>query len=108
MLAAILIVVTVAGTFVQIYHRHSRQRLRLQHIPGTIAAAISFGAGTNLTQLLNNETDQSFIDALRDRRFRIDPHKMQILMEGDDGYEEAVSPNPHQSISPSQHAPSET
>jgi hypothetical protein len=92
-------VVAVAGAFVQIFHRHSRQQLHLQHILGTIASAISFGAGTNLVQLLNNERDVN--DALRDRRFRIDPRTMQILMEGDDGYEEAVSPNPRRPISPS-------
>ena len=87
-----MIVVAVAGMFVQIFHRRSRQQLRLQHIPGTIASAISFAAGSNLIQLLNNERD---FNALADRRLRIDPRTMQILLEGDDGYEEADKPDLH-------------
>jgi uncharacterized membrane protein len=97
LLAVILIVIGVAGMFAQIFHRRSRQQLRLQHIPGTIASAISFRAGHNLVQMLTNEKDDN---ALRDALFRIDPRTMQILMEGDEGYE-AVNPNPRQSISPS-------
>jgi hypothetical protein len=79
-------VIGVTGMVVQIFHRRSRQQLRLQNIPGTIASAISFRAGHNLVQMLNNEKDDN---ALREARFRIDPRTMQILMEGDERYEEA-------------------
>jgi hypothetical protein len=91
LISVILIVVAVAGIFVQIFHRRSRQQLSLPHIPGTIASAISFSAGSNLVKLLNNEKG---VNALSDARFRIDPRTMQILLEGDEGYEEAVGANP--------------
>lgn len=96
--------VAVAGIFVQIFHRRSRQKLHLHHTPGTIASAISFSAGPNLIKFLNDH-DEEDIDALGDRHFRIDPRTMQILMEGDNGYDEAVSPNPRRPISSSQGAP---
>jgi hypothetical protein len=90
LLAIILILVALVGMLVQIFHRHSRKKLRLQHMPGTIASAISFGPGPNLVQLLNSEKD---VGALGDRQFRVDPLTMQILMEGDP--EEAHTPDPH-------------
>jgi len=86
----ILMLVAVSGALVQIFHRRSRQQLRLQRIPGTIASAISFSPGNNLVQLLNNEKD---MNDLGDRLFRIDPRTMKILMEGDDGYEEVGKRN---------------
>jgi hypothetical protein len=106
----VLVVIALVGAFVQVFHQYSRRRLRLQQIPGTIASAISIGAETNLAQLLNGQQEQNFGQALRDKQFHIDPQTMKIVMEGDDGYEEAVSPNPRQLNSPSWslHGSSET
>jgi len=108
--AVVLLVIALVGAFVQVFHRYSRRQLRLQHIPGTIASAISIGAESNLAQLLNDQQEQNFGSALRDKQFRIDPRTMKIVMQGEDGYEEAISPNPRQPISPSRgsHGPSET
>lgn len=90
--------VALIGTLVQILHRTSRQRLTLHHVPGTLASAISIGASTNLTQLFNAEEPDDLVEVLRNRKFRINPQTMKILIQGEDGYEEAVTPNPRQSI----------
>jgi len=95
--AVVLVVIALVGAFVQVAHRKSRQQLRLQHIPGTLASAISIGAETNLAQLLNGQQDENFTQALRNKQFRIDPRTMKIVMQGDYGYEEAVSPGFHRS-----------
>jgi hypothetical protein len=99
--AALLLVIALVGAFVQIFHRYSRRKLRLQHIPGTIASAISIGAETNLAQLLNNQQEQNFSQVLHNKHFRIDPQTMKIVIQGENGYEEAITPNAHQPISPS-------
>jgi len=99
--AAVLLVVALVGAFVQVFHRYSRRQLRLQHEPGTIASAISIGAETNLAQLLNDPHEENFSQVLRNKQFRIDPRTMKIMVQGDDGYEDAVSPNPRQPISAS-------
>jgi hypothetical protein len=97
--AVALLVVALVGAFVQIVHYYSRRDLRLRHEPGTIASAVSIGAETNLAQLLNGQQgEHDFIRALRDKKFRIDPRTMKIVMQGERGYEQAVSPNPRQSI----------
>lgn len=95
----LLLVVALVGAFVQVCHRASRQQLHLRHIPGTLASAISIGADTNLTKLFNNSEQQDdFTEALRNRKFRIDPQTSKIVLQGDEGYEQAVSPNPRNSI----------
>jgi hypothetical protein len=100
--AVLLLVIALVGAFVQVFHQHSRRQLRLQHIPGTIASAISIGAETNLGQLLNDQQEQNFGQALRNKQFRIDPQTMKIVMQGENGYEEAITPNHWgQPISPS-------
>jgi len=67
--AAVLLVVAFVGALVQIFHLYSRRRLRLQHIPGTIASSISIGAETNLAHLLNAQTEQDFRQILHNRKF---------------------------------------
>jgi len=94
----VLVVIALVGAFVQVFHRYSRRQLRLQHIPGTIASAISIGAETNLAHLLNGQQERDFSHALHNKKFRIDPRTMKIVMEGEDGYEEAVSANARHSI----------
>lgn len=97
----ILLVVAMVGAFVQLCHRASRQQLHLRHIPGTIASAISIGTDVNLTKLLNSSQQQDdfeLTEVLRNRKFRIDPQTMKIVMQGDDGYEQAITPNPRHSI----------
>lgn len=92
---AALLIVAVAGAFVHILHRHSRQQLHFRHEPGTIASAVSIGADTNLAHLLNGRQDQSdLVRALSNKKFRINPRTMKIVMQGEQGYEHAVSPNP--------------
>ena len=85
--------VAVAGMAVQVFHRRSRQQLRLQRETGTMASAICLRAGNNLVQLLNDQKDG--VDALGGRRLRIDPRTMQILMEGDDGYDPEETDKPY-------------
>lgn len=52
-----------------------------------------------MAQLLNGRQEEDdFIRALQNRKFRIDPRTMKIVMQGEAGYEQAASPNPRASI----------
>jgi len=81
--AAMLVIIAVVGTFVQVLHRRSRQLLRLQYIPGTIAAAISIGDEANLIQLLKDQQEWDHFEALEDKLFHIDPRTMKIVVVED-------------------------
>jgi len=52
LLAVILILIAVLGTFVQVAHRNERTKLRLMHPAGTIACAVSIGANANLEKMV--------------------------------------------------------
>ncbi|KAF5380067.1 hypothetical protein D9615_006118 [Tricholomella constricta] len=93
LLAAGMFLLAFFGTIVHLFHRTDRRRLRLRHEPGTIASAVSIGAQTGMGNLLAGRQHQKDItEALRNRKFRIDPGTMKIIMEGEDGYEFATSP----------------
>jgi len=97
--AVALLVVAIVGGYIQILHRHNRKNLNLLHEPGTIASAVSIGAQTDLANLLHGHRQEAdFIRALQNRKFRIDPRTMKIIMQGEEGYEQAASPNPRQSF----------
>jgi hypothetical protein len=92
--AAALIVVALMGGCIQIAHAYSRRNLRLHHRPGTIASAVTIGAQTSLANILHGQQEEKDImQALRDKKFRIDPRTMKILTLGERGYEQAVTPN---------------
>jgi len=94
-LVTALLVAAAGGALVHILHRHSRQHLHFRHEPGTIASAVSIGADTDLAHLLNGRQEQSdLVQALSNKKFRINPRTMKIIMQGEQGYELAVSPNP--------------
>lgn len=93
LLAALLIILAVCAAVIHVFHRYERQDLNLLHQPGTIASAVSIGATTEMGQLLAKQRDTDGIhQALQDKRFRIDPYNMKILMEGEEGYEVVGSP----------------
>ncbi|KAG5644350.1 hypothetical protein DXG03_008647 [Asterophora parasitica] len=93
LLSAGMFILAFFGTIVHLFHRADRRRLRLRHLPGTIASAVSIGAQTGMGNLLAGRQDQKDIhEALRNRKFRIDPRTMKIVMEGEQGYESATSP----------------
>ncbi|KAJ3788686.1 hypothetical protein GGU10DRAFT_285725 [Lentinula aff. detonsa] len=93
LLAVAMIIVAFFGTIAQLFHRYDRRQLRLRHEPGTIASAVSIGGQTGMGALLAGRQDQKDIDeVLSNRKFRIDPQTMKIIMEGEDGYEFASSP----------------
>ncbi|KAJ7368063.1 hypothetical protein DFH08DRAFT_761565 [Mycena albidolilacea] len=93
LLAALLVVLAVCAAVIHVFHRYERQDLNLMHQPGTIASAVSIGATTEMGQLLAQQRDTDGIhQALQDKRFRIDPYNMKILMEGEEGYEVVGSP----------------
>ncbi|KAJ3756437.1 hypothetical protein EV360DRAFT_47926 [Lentinula raphanica] len=93
LLAVAMIIVAFFGTIAQLFHRYDRQQLRLRHEPGTIASAVAIGAQTGMGDLLAGKQDKKDIDeVLSNRKFRIDPHTMKIIMEGETGYEFASSP----------------
>ncbi|KAF8067656.1 hypothetical protein FPV67DRAFT_1581278 [Lyophyllum atratum] len=93
LLAAAMLLLAFFGTIVHLFHRTDRRRLRLRHEPGTIASAVSIGAQTGMGNLLAGRQHQSDItQALQNRKFRIDPQTMKIIMEGEEGYEFAASP----------------
>ncbi|TRM57514.1 hypothetical protein BD626DRAFT_411967, partial [Schizophyllum amplum] len=88
----ILAILTIVS---QVLHRSDRKQLRLRHQPGTIASAVSLGAQTSIGTLLADQTNASDKDirqALAGRRFRIDATTMKIVMEGEDGYDAARTP----------------
>lgn len=81
------------ATIIHLFHRSDRRTLRLRHEPGTIASAVSIGAQTGMGDLLaGRQNTKDISEALQDRKFRIDPETMKIIMEGEDGYEYASSP----------------
>lgn len=81
------------GTIVHLFHRKDRRDLRLNHEPGTIASAVSIGAQTQVGNVLAGRQDERDIsEALKNKRFRINPGTMKIVMEGEEGYELAKSP----------------
>ncbi|KIK67947.1 hypothetical protein GYMLUDRAFT_190832 [Collybiopsis luxurians FD-317 M1] len=93
LLAVAMILLAFFGTIAQLFHRFDRRNLRLRHEPGTIASAVSIGGQTGMGELLAGRQDQKDIDeVLSNRKFRIDPRTMKIIMEGEDGYEFAASP----------------
>jgi len=90
-----LFIVAIVGGYIQIVHRYGRLNLNLLHEPGTIASAVSIGARTNLAHLLDGRQQQGdFIKALHNKKFRIDPRTMKIIMQGEEGYDQATSPAP--------------
>lgn len=92
-LTLLLFLLALCATFVHIAHRYQRQDLNLQHQPGTIASAVSIGAQTGMGQLLSQQRNTEEIQqALRDKKFRIDPYTSKILMDGEEGYETVGSP----------------
>jgi hypothetical protein len=97
--AFLLLLIALFGTVIQLFHRQARQQLNLCHEPGTIASAVSIGAETSMAHLLNGrQAEGDFVRALQNRKFRIDPRTMKIVMQGEPGYEQAASPNPRTSI----------
>ncbi|KAJ6539120.1 hypothetical protein B0H19DRAFT_1177232 [Mycena capillaripes] len=93
LLAILFIVLALAAGVIHIFHRHERQDLNLLHQPGTIASAVSIGAATEMGQLLAQQRNTEEIhQALQDKRFRIDPYNMKILMDGEEGYQSVGSP----------------
>lgn len=93
LLAALFLILAVAASVIHVFHRHERQDLNLLHQPGTIASAVSIGAETGMGQLLAQKRNTEDIQhALRDRRFRIDPSSMRIIMNDEEGYEQVGSP----------------
>ncbi|KAK0211432.1 hypothetical protein IW262DRAFT_1467913 [Armillaria fumosa] len=93
LLAVAMFLLAFFGTIIQLFHRYDRRKLRLLHEPGTIASAVSIGAQTGMGDLLAGRQDPKEISAaLQDKKFRIDPKTMKIVMEGEDGYEFAASP----------------
>lgn len=60
---------------------------------------MSIGAATEFGDLLaGRQRTEDIIQALRDKRFRIDPLTNQIVMEGEEGYDQAATPDPRRSI----------
>lgn len=90
-----MFVLAVFGTILHIFHRRSSHILALAHAPGTIASAVSLGGKTGVGDVLaglGSHREEDIKYALRDKRFRIDPRSMRIVMDGEAGYEEASSP----------------
>ncbi|KII91113.1 hypothetical protein PLICRDRAFT_155954 [Plicaturopsis crispa FD-325 SS-3] len=95
LLVTAMLMLAFFGTILHLFHRTDRRDLVLNHQPGTIASAVSIGAQTNIGNILaGRQTTEDIIQALRDKKFRIDPHTMKIIMEGEEGYETAASPDP--------------
>ncbi|KDR72481.1 hypothetical protein GALMADRAFT_73674 [Galerina marginata CBS 339.88] len=93
LLAAAMFILAFFGTIVHLFHIEDRRYLSLKHEPGTIASAVSIGAQTGVGQVLAGRQGEGDLkEALRNRKFRIDPVTMKIIMEGEYGYETAAVP----------------
>ncbi|EIN09184.1 hypothetical protein PUNSTDRAFT_67477 [Punctularia strigosozonata HHB-11173 SS5] len=93
LLAAALFILAIFSTSLQFLHRGEREELRLAHKPGTIASAMSIGGRSTVGELLDGrQREEDIVQALRDKRFRIDPRTMKIVMQGEEGYESASTP----------------
>ncbi|KAF8656532.1 hypothetical protein AX16_002496 [Volvariella volvacea WC 439] len=93
LLTAALLVLATSAVIIQLLHREERRNLRLKHEPGTIASAVSIGAQTGIGELLaGRQRAKDINEVLQDKKFRIDPATMRIIMEGEDGYDHAASP----------------
>lgn len=93
LLASAMFVLAVFGTVLQICHRRERSVLSLAHAPGTIASAVSLGGHSGLGSVLAGRHKlEDMKAALENKRFRIDRRTMKIVVEGEEGYEEAMSP----------------
>ncbi|KAF9460650.1 hypothetical protein BDZ94DRAFT_1311303 [Collybia nuda] len=93
LLSASMLLLALFGTVVHLFHRSDRRDLRLRHKLGTIASAVSIGARTGMGDLLAGVHDSKDISqALKGKKFRINPNTMKIIMESEEGYEYAVSP----------------
>jgi hypothetical protein len=95
LIAAAMFILAFFGTIIQILHRGDRRDLRLGHPPGTIASAVALGGQTDVGAVLaGRQREDDMMEALADKRFRIDPRTMRIVMKGEQGYEEATTPDP--------------
>lgn len=94
LLAAILFVLGTLGTVLHLAHRRVRAILHLPAAPGTIASAVSLGGQSGLGSVLAGRLGEvEMREALQNKRFRIDPDTMKIVMEGQAGYDQAQSPH---------------
>jgi hypothetical protein len=90
-----LAVLFFLGLAVYILHHPVRASLRLRYEPGTIASAVSMAGGTALGSVLAGvQREEEFSSRLQDKRFRLNPNTMKIIMEGEAGYDESPSPGP--------------
>lgn len=88
-----MFVLAVFGTILQLWHRREREILHLTHAPGTIASAVSLGGQTGLGSVLAPRLgEEEMKAALENKRFRIDRRTLKIVVEGEDGYQDAESP----------------
>ncbi|EKM56549.1 uncharacterized protein PHACADRAFT_172233 [Phanerochaete carnosa HHB-10118-sp] len=84
LLAAALFVLAAVGTLLQLWHRRERRALHLSHAPGTIALAVSLGGQTDVGSVLAGRQGDEEVKA----------RTMKIVMEGEEGYDQAVTPGP--------------
>jgi hypothetical protein len=89
-----MLILAIFGTAVHLFHRADRLDLNLRHEPGTIASAVSIGAKTGMGELLAGRQDEKEIaKILKDKKFRIDPLTNRIIMNDEEGYHDAFSPD---------------
>ena len=99
LLAVGMLLLALFGVLIHLFHRYDRRSLHLLHEPGTIASAVAIGAQTGMGDLLaGRQGEKDISDVLKDRRFRIDPRTMKIIMAGEEGYERAQTPTEHDKI----------
>jgi len=78
--AGALLVLAVTSTIILLRSRNERKRLEIPYEPGTIAAAVCLGAGTNLGRLLAHQPT-NLEQALQGRYLYYDPQTRQIYIE---------------------------
>ncbi|KAH8833004.1 hypothetical protein DL96DRAFT_1584277 [Flagelloscypha sp. PMI_526] len=86
-LSTAFFLVALGSFIIHFLHYHDRKDLILRHEPGTLASAIYVGADTPFAKLIaNRENDDQVRDALKAARFRLDPIRNKVIMDGDENY----------------------
>ena len=89
-----MLILAFCATIVHFFHQEDRRLLHFKHEPGTIASAVSIGARTGVGEVLaGRHAEKEIEEVLKNKKFRIDPITMKIIMDGEYGYDSMTSPS---------------
>jgi hypothetical protein len=78
---ALLIILAFTAAMLQVKLREERHQIFVLHSPGTIAAATTLTAGTELAKALEVPSERSLKETLRDKTFSFDKNSHKIVVD---------------------------